>query len=888
MKSKDRPLPSPTYMSEGQKGQPKPSSYMSPSTLASHAPPSPSKLRECFTSESADLPEGGTASYLKDLRSHRTSRPSGSRPPPPSKFGSLRRTGTVPIDQHVSDDRPRLEKSDSMPIMAVPRLTHRRAESDLRSPSPFAGRPLARPPSAAPPEMSSRFEPSKELKRPTSMAYMENGMRWMETQEARSLRKALEDMDLVEEKKIHSAAQDEAAELVWQHQHPEAAKSAEEAPFANPDLRKDYKSHLRRGSYQRSHSQEQMVLAESRGSSRAGRPSLDMPTISKRDSMDTTRKVSPPTATMAVRKTRTPSGKCYAALASSVADDVAQAHRRTSSSGSSKRIMSGEKKMYMHPNDKIWEDPQERETSVDRPSTSAPPAALPPATLPPQRPQPLPPPAEAPAKPAITPVQPPQQPTFVRKNPFARVRMQQEKLTHSASAPVLPVAKLDRVEIQRNPPTQSRNPFYTSNASLPPTPPSSRGTECTDADEVAPKGTPPTKDGKEIRSDDIRAATSKQRKDRSPNLPQPTVVSDKPGRPIVSFQRDWKREVVLEEVHAPPAGPEREPSKVSVAGPSRSRFERRPSDIPTINMPPETSGNGARPPIPTINLPDEPSSVPTIVLPEEPDFAGPGAQSAPITPSINIDPPSMPAINISVPDDTPAPSTKPARRPLPAPSSSSSSRPPPRHSATFPLQKSTPHYTPSIRQSGILCAHCALPIAGRILGAAGERFHPDCFVCHECHTNLELVAFYPEPDNKRSERLARIHARQAGKEIASEIDERILADGDPSLRFYCHLDYHELFSPRCKSCKTPIEGEVIVACGAEWHQGHFFCAQCGDPFDATTPFVEKDGYAWCVGCHTNRYSPKCRGCRKPVTDVVVKALGADWHGGCFRCVVSGS
>lgn len=56
-------------------------------------------------------------------------------------------------------------------------------------------------------------------------------------------------------------------------------------------------------------------------------------------------------------------------------------------------------------------------------------------------------------------------------------------------------------------------------------------------------------------------------------------------------------------------------------------------------------------------------------------------------------------------------------------------------------------------------------------------------------------------------------------------------DGDEGLRFYCHLDYHEFFSPRCKSCKTPIEGEVVVACGAEWHVGHFFCAQCGDVSD---------------------------------------------------------
>lgn len=52
------------------------------------------------------------------------------------------------------------------------------------------------------------------------------------------------------------------------------------------------------------------------------------------------------------------------------------------------------------------------------------------------------------------------------------------------------------------------------------------------------------------------------------------------------------------------------------------------------------------------------------------------------------------------------------------------------------------------------------------------------------------------------------------------------------------------------------------------------------------PFVEKDGYAWCVGCHTNRYSTKCKKCRKPVTDTVLKALGFEWHPNCFVCTVS--
>ncbi|KAI9820477.1 MAG: hypothetical protein M1826_000914 [Phylliscum demangeonii] len=164
--------------------------------------------------------------------------------------------------------------------------------------------------------------------------------------------------------------------------------------------------------------------------------------------------------------------------------------------------------------------------------------------------------------------------------------------------------------------------------------------------------------------------------------------------------------------------------------------------------------------------------------------------------------------------------------------------------------------------------------------AAGERFHPECFICYHCGEGLECVAFYPEPESKRAERI------EQGEQLLQDPDgakredaQAIVADGDPSLRFYCHLDYHELFSPRCRSCKTPIEGEVVVACGAEWHVGHFFCAQCGDPFDSAIPFVEKDGYAWCVNCHTNRFSTKCKRCRKPVTDMVVyePLLSWKWH-----------
>ncbi len=77
----------------------------------------------------------------------------------------------------------------------------------------------------------------------------------------------------------------------------------------------------------------------------------------------------------------------------------------------------------------------------------------------------------------------------------------------------------------------------------------------------------------------------------------------------------------------------------------------------------------------------------------------------------------------------------------------------------------------------------------------------------------------------------------------------------------------------------------MIACGGEWHKGHFFCAECGDPFDEKTPFVERNGYAWCVGCHAGRFNGKCKGCRKVILEQGVQALGGEWHEGCFVCVV---
>lgn len=203
--------------------------------------------------------------------------------------------------------------------------------------------------------------------------------------------------------------------------------------------------------------------------------------------------------------------------------------------------------------------------------------------------------------------------------------------------------------------------------------------------------------------------------------------------------------------------------------------------VPSISV---SSGPAAKPPVPILNLPDddeeEPanSSVPTF------SFAGPEESTA-----------SRPL---------PTPTAKQESRPLPTPKAGANNNIADRRAA-FETHGYNPVNRVPMTRSAASCTACSNHISARAVAASGLRFHPECFRCSHCHTRLEHVAFYPEPP-------------------APDAPE----DAPLTGRFYCHLDFHELFSPRCKSCKTPIEGEVVEACGATWHPGHFFCAECGD------------------------------------------------------------
>ncbi|KAJ5324493.1 hypothetical protein N7476_003093 [Penicillium atrosanguineum] len=687
------------------------------------------------------------ANYLKDLRTNKPSRPIGSRPIPGRSAVST---------SNLQDNLPpRAASAFSMyrqPDSPPKRILVRVALCLTTPEGGPSGRPLAQEPRSI--SVRKNVFPSQVFSRPVAVAaspvlsYRESRQRHQEKEEVRSLRDALQEVGIEDDVRIHHAAQDEATELVWMHQNPGQQFKNPYAPYRNPDTNRD--GSVRSPSRKNSESSNTFQHSIASPGSSSGHSSPEF--ADSRDSKE--------------RKRSSMAGTLKKNLKVNFALPGEEPLQPVVDAEPKPRTVSGDssKGVFRNPDDHIYEEPSDPAKEIaevkpdfSRSDSSAlknkPRNALPRATKP---------------------------------LPWLRDRKSGGSVQD----------KISRFDIHKNTPTQSHSPSYIRNAPAPSPPPS----------QAQPPV--PTRDGKEIRSDDIRAATSKRLADRSEKLPMPSAVSDRFGRPIVSFDPKWQ-----------------------------------PSDQPK----PVRQNSAPAAPVPIIEI-----AAPTIEVSEPP--------------------PPIPVISVpDIKEPTIAEYSKPTQQQpksvRPLPSTNGYSRQVAPRSQAQDAQNRT--YTPYTR-SGVptaSCEACSHGISGKIVTAGGCRFHPECFTCHHCQTLLECVAFYEEPVASRDERRAN-HPE----------------DDDGVPRFYCHLDFHEMFSPRCKSCKTPIEGEVVVACGAEWHVGHFFCAECGDPFSSTTPFVEKDGFAWCLQCHSRRTASRCLGCKQHVLDdVVITAIGGQWHERCFVC-----
>ncbi|XP_044714803.1 LIM domain-containing protein [Hirsutella rhossiliensis] len=670
------------------------------------------------------------AGYLADLRTNRTARPGGARPLPTSSARAFTDRNSFDAASQTVNIHGHRRAPSQAPSAGATSISTRNSTTTSRGRDYYPTGPTI------------PLKPSEVV--PTA-TYMERGQRWMEKEEAVSLREAMQDMD------IQKATRDE---------------TSEDDDGRLPHLRRNSYAHARTASIG-THGDE---IAPSGLGRDVGSRSVSVSSTDSNDSSQVPRK--PGETSQSASK----NSKSYGTVSSG--------RRRTSL----KRNISGEVERPFS-GDQIWEEP---EVSSSTSKTASAGRASP---------------DKLPGKP---------------RGPVNRARFEASRGASNISK------ALNQVEIHRNPPTQSRNAQYTTNTPSP---------------RAMPEPSVERRSGVEVRGQDIRAATSRKLKDRSSRLPEPTAVSDSPGRPIVSFDANWEA-----------------PDEVADVKP----------DWPAQDSALFKDGN------------KQPMAIPRISVAED-QTPQPRTASRPGIPSIAV---AGPDSGSQMSGNVPAivlPDAQPAARPLPSPDGVGTQ--------VRRAQRPRGHWSPApgaVGRATATCHECGLPIEGRLVALAGfpERFHPHCFSCLVCGTSLEAMEISPEPDHVRAERLERIRRRAAGEQLVELPGTTEAEDGDERLRFYCHLDWHELFAPRCKHCRTPILGEHIVALGQHWHYGHFFCAECGDPFEHGMTHIEKDGYAWCINCQTKRTerrAPKCKNCKTAVIGQYIQALGGEWHEHCFRC-----
>uniref|UniRef100_A0AC34FL83 LIM zinc-binding domain-containing protein n=1 Tax=Panagrolaimus sp. ES5 TaxID=591445 RepID=A0AC34FL83_9BILA len=117
------------------------------------------------------------------------------------------------------------------------------------------------------------------------------------------------------------------------------------------------------------------------------------------------------------------------------------------------------------------------------------------------------------------------------------------------------------------------------------------------------------------------------------------------------------------------------------------------------------------------------------------------------------------------------------------------------------------------------CHGCDKPIKNKFITALGTHWHPDCFICQECHRSFAGGAFFEH-------------------------------DGAP----FCEQHFHQQRGSLCNECKKPISGRCVSAMGNKFHPEHFVCTYCSKELTRGT-FKEANKRPYCHKCYGKINNP---------------------------------
>lgn len=209
-----------------------------------------------------------------------------------------------------------------------------------------------------------------------------------------------------------------------------------------------------------------------------------------------------------------------------------------------------------------------------------------------------------------------------------------------------------------------------------------------------------------------------------------------------------------------------------------------------------------------------------------------------------------------------------------------------------------------------VCSGCGQFIIGRLFTHKLSKWHPTCFTCYMCGTELNsgFVKYQGQPTCKPC--AAKARAESDSKYLCARCNhiidtEHLTFKGEPYHPhhfdcFDCHrplthkakeLHSHLFCQPCydtkeisvCGACKKPIEGRAVSAVNKKWHPEHFVCAHCERPF-AGERFYEHSGMAYCELHYKKLYGDPCFYCCHSITNTEVTQFSKSYCEHHFLCL----
>ncbi|XP_071837962.1 LIM and senescent cell antigen-like-containing domain protein 1 isoform X1 [Apostichopus japonicus] len=210
------------------------------------------------------------------------------------------------------------------------------------------------------------------------------------------------------------------------------------------------------------------------------------------------------------------------------------------------------------------------------------------------------------------------------------------------------------------------------------------------------------------------------------------------------------------------------------------------------------------------------------------------------------------------------------------------------------------------------CGKCKEFVIGRVIKAMNNNWHPACFLCQLCGTQLADTGFV----KNRGRALChpchlKEKAASSGKHICYKC-HGIIEDGHIKFKMETYHPYHfncgscgeeltstarelrgELYClpchdkmgiPICSACHRPIEERIVTALGKQWHVEHFVCARCEKPFLGHRHY-EKNGKAYCETHYNQLFGNMCYYCSKAIISEMMCTMNKTWCEEHFYCSI---